>query len=97
MTAPDPLDPLFAQARMHRPDTSKAEYGFETRLMARLRQKAPAVYPWSVVAWRLAPLFGVAVAALLAWEVQIAAATDDAEQASYVDTNLTVNSLSSFN
>ena len=40
MNAPDPdrqLDALFALARERRPDTSDVEFGFETRLMARVR------------------------------------------------------------
>jgi hypothetical protein len=32
------LDALFAAARLAAPDTSRLEYGFETRLTARLRE-----------------------------------------------------------
>ena len=31
------LDALFRAARADAPDTARAEYGFETRLLARLR------------------------------------------------------------
>ena len=37
------LDALFARARVSRLDTARAEFGFETRLLARLREmRAPA-------------------------------------------------------
>lgn len=47
------LDALFAAARTVQPDTSRAEYAFETRLLARLRAEA-SVGAWS---WRLLPWF----------------------------------------
>jgi hypothetical protein len=72
------LDALFAQARARRPDTSRAEYGFETRLLARLRAERETSSIWATVSWRLAPLFAACVMALAVWQVQVAAETDDA-------------------
>ena len=62
---PDPrLDALFAAARRATPDTSRVEYGFETRLTARLREESSAsLFAW---AWRLCPFFA-ALALAVAW------------------------------
>lgn len=62
------LDKLFAAARQGTPDTSRAEYGFEARLMARLRQERAQPALWLAWAWRLMPVFAAAVVALGAWE-----------------------------
>src|SRR4051812_4841599 len=58
------LDALFAVARATSPDTSRLEYGFETRLAARLREESGAsLFAW---AWRLCPFFA-ALALAVAW------------------------------
>jgi hypothetical protein len=61
---PDPLlDALFSAARTEaEPETSRAEFGFETRLLARLREdRGASIFAW---AWKLCPLFAaVALAA----------------------------------
>jgi hypothetical protein len=58
------LDALFAAARASAPDTSRAEYGFETRLTARLRaEDAGSLFAW---AWRLCPFFA-ALALAVGW------------------------------
>ena len=57
------LNKLFQAARA-KPDTSRVEYGFETRLMARLRTDAA---PWFAMAWRLVPVFAAIVVALGVW------------------------------
>jgi hypothetical protein len=78
----DPLDALFAQARAHRPDTSRAEYGFETRLMARLRaQRQPqsAGSVWAMVSWRMIPLFAACVVALAIWQTETASDATDTD------------------
>jgi hypothetical protein len=61
----DKLDKLFAAARQATPDTTRAEFGFETRLLARLRsgRSAPA---WQFV-WRLVPVFAMVVIAVAVW------------------------------
>ncbi len=80
---PDPLDALFAAAREQRPDTSRAEYGFETRLMARLRERRQPdpVSLFSIVSWRLAPFFAVAVIALALWQADVSSDSNDAATA----------------
>jgi hypothetical protein len=80
---PDPdavLDGLFARARAQRPDTAVAEYAFETRLMARLREKRtpdPASV-WATVSWRLSPIFAACVIGVAIWHSQVIAAADEA-------------------
>ncbi len=66
---PDPqLDRLFALARQARPDTTRAELAFETRLLARLRAEAAEREGFGAWAWRIAPwLGGVAAVLALAW------------------------------
>jgi hypothetical protein len=56
------LDALFGAVRADVPDTSRAEFGFEARLMARLREERSAsLFAW---AWKLAPFFAaIAIAA----------------------------------
>lgn len=61
------LDRLFETARRERVDTAPVELGFETRLMARLREERAAAAPWAAWAWRLCPLFAAIVIALSAW------------------------------
>ena len=72
------LDALFAQARARRPATSKSEYAFETRLLARLRAERETSSVWAMVSWRLAPLFAVCVLALTLWQAEAASDTTDA-------------------
>jgi hypothetical protein len=82
-SSPNPLDALFALARENRPDTSRAEYGFETRLMARLRERRmpDPVSIWSVMTWRMAPFFAAGVVALALWQAELAAESSDATTA----------------
>jgi len=61
------LDKLFAAARGVKPDASRAEYGFETRLMAKLRAEREQVLPWYTFAWKLVPTFVAIVVALGVW------------------------------
>ena len=59
------LDALFRAARAELRDTGALEFGFETRLMARLREERSAsVYSW---AWRLAPFFAALALAAGVW------------------------------
>ena len=58
------LDALFGAARASAPETSRTEYGFETRLAARLRaENASSLFAW---AWKLCPFFA-ALALAVGW------------------------------
>jgi len=59
--ADERLDRLFAAARDARVDTSALEEHFETRLMARLRERQKAGIPWYALMWRMVPGFAVLV------------------------------------
>jgi hypothetical protein len=82
------LDALFALARSHRPDTSAAEYAFETRLMARLRAQRnthDATSIWATVSWRFIPLFAACILALTIWQAESASDTTDAVSIASLD------------
>jgi hypothetical protein len=91
------LDALFAQARERRPDTSKAEYAFETRLLARLREERETSSIWAMVSWRLIPFFAACVVALTLWHSQVVTETSDAEQVAYVENPEPLDSLRTLN
>lgn len=84
MNNSDPLDALFAAARAQRPDTSRAQFGFETRLMARLcqRRQPDTLSLWTLVTWRMVPFFATGVAALAIWNSDLATQSDEAAGAS---------------
>lgn len=68
------LDRLFRAARGEAPDTSRFEFAFETRMLARLREERSAsVFTWS---WKLAPFFA-ALAIAAGWWSQTTTATAD--------------------
>jgi hypothetical protein len=71
------LAALFAVARAQSPDTSPVEFGFETRLMARLKSREETGAIWGTVSWRLVPFFAACVVALTLWQSRMAADTDD--------------------
>lgn len=74
---PDPLDTLFSTVREDAPDTSRAEYGFETRVMARIR--ADGRISWQGWAWRLCPFFTALAVATGAWFYSHRDTTPDTE------------------
>lgn len=82
------LDELLSAVRSQKPDTSRLEYGFETRLMARLRGEQREAKPWYAFAWRLSPIFAGIVVALGIWtyysphdpEMSAVANTEDESQ-----------------
>jgi hypothetical protein len=55
------LDNLFSKARMLKPDTSRVEEHFETRLMAVLGEKKRERDIWTSWTWRLVPWLAVIV------------------------------------
>lgn len=65
MNADDPLDKLFASARAEPLDTGRAEFGFETRVLARIREERTG--SWFSWAWRLCPYFAALALAAGAW------------------------------
>ena len=93
------LDALFARARVQKPDTSAAEYAFETRLMARLReQRRPDLDSiWASVTWRLAPIFAACVIGLAIWQHEVAKETESAEQLVYVANPTTFEAWNNLN
>jgi hypothetical protein len=78
------LDALFARARAAQPDTAAAEYGFETRLMANLRdrRRMGSMPIFGALSWRLMPVFAVIVLVLAVWHERVTADARDAEQIS---------------
>jgi len=58
------LDRLFSSAREEIFDTAALEEHFETRLMARIRERQTAPAPWYFFAWRAIPAFAVIAAAI---------------------------------
>jgi hypothetical protein len=61
------LERLFADARKYQPFEAKQQYGFETRVMARIRERRAAQKPFFSWAWRLIPALFAAVLMLGAW------------------------------
>ena len=61
----DRLDRLFAEARKVPVDVSAVERGFETRFMARLKERLEQREPWYAWGWRLAPVFFAATVLLV--------------------------------
>ncbi len=76
------LDALFARARGQRPDTTKAEYAFETRVLARVRSRQSGREDrgsiWAMVSWRMVPFFATCVLALAVWQAKLVSMTDEA-------------------
>jgi len=93
----DKLDALFALARTQRPDTAKAEYAFETRLMARLRTANTTDSIWARVSWRMIPFFATCVVVLALWHAEVASEAHEAEQLAYADNPEAVDLLNNLN
>ena len=58
-TGDERLDKLFAVVRSAKPETESVEYGFETRLMARIetgQKETASALAW---VWRLVPVFSM--------------------------------------
>jgi hypothetical protein len=91
------LDSLFDRARAQRPDTSRTEYAFETRLLSRLRSARSLDGALANVSWRMLPLFGLVVVILVVLQLQAADATRDAAQTNYMENPEAVDMWSAFN
>lgn len=63
------LDRLFAAARNARMETSVLEEHFETRLMARLRERRREGIPWYALMWRMVPVFTVLVVLIAVYSI----------------------------
>jgi hypothetical protein len=93
---PDPLlDPLFARARAERRDTSRAEYAFETRLLANLPRPETRTN-LGALAWRLLPFFALVVLGLGLVQFEAGRDSLDAEQAASLQNPETVDLFSTF-
>lgn len=94
---PDPiLDPFFVRARARRPDTARAEYAFETRLLARLRESGKSPSAWGMVSWRMIPFFALFVLGLAFWQVQAGSISQEAVQVASVQNPEAADMLASF-
>jgi hypothetical protein len=51
------LDRLFAAARADNSEATALEEHFETRLMARIRERRSVQQPWYALAWRMLPAY----------------------------------------
>jgi hypothetical protein len=74
------LDRLFAAARRAEPYRSEIEYGFETRLMAKIRARNEGRAPYLLWSWRLIPVFISLIILIGIW-------TYTAESPSVIDIN----------
>lgn len=63
---PGKLDKLFTASRPAKIATGPVEFGFETRLIARIRAERERA-PWGETAWRLMPGFVAVIIALGVW------------------------------
>ena len=63
----DTLELLFEKARQAGPDVSQVEFGFETRLTARLRAERDRRVPVFDWMWRLVPVFAAITMSLGTW------------------------------
>ena len=61
------LDRLFAVARGTEPFPADREYGFETRVMARIRATRQGEIPLLDCAWRLIPAFVTLLVLIVVW------------------------------
>ena len=63
------LNEMLRAARDARPEVERVEFGFESRLMAKLREEraANAEGAWFSWAWRLCPAFAAVTLALGVW------------------------------
>lgn len=58
------LDRLFSAVRADKSEACPQEEHFETRLMARIRERRAAHQPWYLLAWRMLPAYAGLVAVI---------------------------------
>jgi hypothetical protein len=76
----DPLlDSLFRAARHADPDDFPVPLGFETRLMARIREERRNAFP--AICWRLSPVFASLLVLAVVWLGRLEAVETPAETA----------------
>jgi hypothetical protein len=63
----DRLERLFAAASKSEPYSANLQYGFETRVMAKIKAQRNGQNPFFLWAWRLMPVFVLAVLMLGVW------------------------------
>ncbi len=63
----DRIERLFAAARKSQPYNTNLEYGFETRVMAKISEQRDGQKPFFSWAWRFIPALVVVVMMLGAW------------------------------
>jgi len=63
----DGIERLFAAARKSQPYNANLEYGFEARVMAKIRERRDGQKPFFSWAWRFMPTLVVVVMMLGAW------------------------------
>ena len=63
----DRVERLFAAARKSQPCNANLEYGFETRVMAKIRERRDGQKSFFSWAWRFIPALVVVVMMLGAW------------------------------
>ena len=92
MNGDEKLDRLFQAARLVPLDTTKLDFGFETRLMAQVRQERERVLPWGVWSWRLLPVLAslVLILGAWAWRVPFSVEADLAQLAPTSETEQTL-------
>ena len=93
----DRLDALFALARTRRPDTSAAEFAFETRLLGRLRARQETGTIWAIISWRSIPFFAACVVALTLWHSQVVTETNEAAAMAEMENPATVDQWNNLN
>ena len=91
------LDALFALARARRPDTSAAEFAFETRLLGRLRARQETGSIWAIISWRSIPFFAACVVALTLWHSHVVMEANEAAAMAEIENPATVDLWSNLN
>lgn len=63
------LECLFAAVRGEKPDIERQAECFETRVLARIRERQEKNIPWYLLAWRCVPAFALIAAILTIFSI----------------------------